>query len=67
MENPVVRSIEDTGYAPRQAAENEDSRENRLAYALDDLEALGDYLKNYPEVLDDFVGMYRWRYNAWRN
>ena len=67
MENPGVRSIEATGYAPRQAAENEDSLENRLAYALDDLEALGDYLRNYPEVLDDFVGMYRWRYNAWRN
>lgn len=67
MENPVVRSIEATGYAPGQGQENEDSRENRLAYALDDLEMLGDYLKNNPEVLDDFVGMYRWRYNAWRN
>lgn len=67
MENPEIRSIEATGYGPGQPQENEDCRENRLEFAMDHLSELSEYLKHYPEILDDFIFQNSWRYKAWLN
>ena len=67
MENPEIRSIEATGWGKGQPMENEDSRENRLEFAMDHLYEVREYLEHYPEILDDFIRQNDWRYKAWLN
>lgn len=67
MENPEIRHIEATGWPRGANMENEDTREARLEFAADNLPDLLEYLAGYPEILDDFVQQYNWRYRAWLN
>lgn len=67
-DHPDVRSALRTGCPTFTAPENADTPEERRSFAED---AFSDFLSfaldGDPELLDNFISHYRWRYDAWLN
>ena len=58
IEHPDITSALITGYPTFQAAENQDSPENRADYIDDHIAELVKWLRmGYPDILDEFIEM----------
>ena len=58
IEHPDITAALITGYPTFQAAENQDSPENRADYIDDHMAELVKWLRmGYPDILDEFIEM----------
>ena len=68
IEHPDITSALITGYPTFQAAENQDSPENRADYIDDHMAELVKWLRmGYPDILDEFIEMHGFDYRMWLN
>ena len=68
IEHPDITAALITGYPTFQAAENQDSQENRSDFINENSELLIKWLRlGYPDILDEFIEMHRSDYQMWLN